>query len=90
MNNYTLSFNNIKVLSLLLFIIFIIDILPFIVLKKDVNTESTIFTLVLLLLYLMFIQYSNKSVINLYSETNIKPLLKIKNTKELLHKMFDI
>jgi len=90
MNNYTLSFNNIKVLSLLLFIIFIIDILPFIVLKKDVNTESTIFTLVLLLLYLMFIQYSNKSVINLYSETNIKPLLKIKNTNELLHKMFDI
>jgi hypothetical protein len=88
MNNYTLSFNNVKVLLLLFFIIFVIDFLPFIVLKKDVNTESTIFTLVLLILYLMFVQYNNKSVIDIYTQLNIKSLLKIKNTKELLYKMF--
>ena len=86
--NYTLSFNNVKVLLLLFFIIFVIDFLPFIVLKKDVNTESTIFTLVLLILYLMFVQYNNKSVIDIYTQLNIKSLLKIKNTKELLYKMF--
>jgi hypothetical protein len=86
--NYTLSFNNVKVLLLLLFIVFVIDFLPFLVLKRDINTKSNIFTMVLLIIYLVFIHYSNKSVVNLYSEININSLLKIKNTKELLYKMF--
>ena len=86
--NYTLSFNNVKVLLLLLFIVFVIDFLPFLVLKRDINTKSNIFTMVLLIIYLVFIHYSNKSVVNLYSEININSLLKIKNMKELLYKMF--
>ena len=87
-NNYTLSLNNVTVLLLFCLILFVIDFLPVLLLKREINTESTIFTLILLILYLLFLQYSNKNLRKIYGAININSLLKIKDTKELLYKMF--
>ena len=66
---------NKNVLYLLLFLILVIDITPFFLLKKEINNESTIFTLILIAIYLFTMIQLDVDIYKLYIKLNCKKLL---------------
>ena len=71
-----------------LLIVLLVDILPFLMLKREINTKSIIVTLLLLTMYLIFIILSNKNLIALYGRTSLYNLGNNYDVDNLLWNMF--
>ena len=52
-----------------------IDIIPFLLLKKEINAESKLFTILLLVIYLIFLRLININVIDLYNKLDYKDII---------------
>ena len=73
----------------ILLLIIIIDIVPLLYLKKQIDKQSTIFTLILTITYILFMMSQNINIIELY--TNII-YIKISNKytlKKLMYYIFN-
>jgi hypothetical protein len=57
-----------------LLIVFIIDIMPFLYLEKEINTESTIFTIIVLSVYTLFMKSMNVDIMRLYTTVSYRKL----------------
>lgn len=57
-----------------LIIVFMIDIFPFLYLEKEINSESTMFTIILLLIYTIFAKSMGIDLIRLYTTISYKKM----------------
>lgn len=57
-----------------LLIVFMIDVFPFLYMEREINMESTVFTVMILCIYILFMKRMDVDIIRLYTSISYRKL----------------